>query len=123
MTDHADGLWSRLRARGEWYDKREDIAGPQRLGGRRGGAGELEAPVNRYGPSWLGYGAAILGLHLVGILALVPPPASIPRSWAWGSSPTHLACATPSTPITSRRSTTRSAGWRATTGRLWGSGS
>ncbi len=72
MTDRAYGLWSRLRARGEWYDKREDIAGPQRLGGRRGGAGELEAPVNRYGPSWLGYGAAILGLHLVGILALVP---------------------------------------------------
>src|SRR2546429_9309411 len=74
MTDRAYGLWSRLRARGEWYDKREDIAGPQRLGGRRGGAGELEAPVNRYGPTWLGDGAGILRLHLAGVLALGPPP-------------------------------------------------
>jgi len=40
--------------------------------------------VNRYGRSWLGYGAAILGLHLVGILALVPAARAHPALLGMG---------------------------------------
>ena len=40
--------------------------------------------MNRYGRSWLGYGAAILGLHLVGILALVPAARAHPALLGMG---------------------------------------